>query len=81
MEINLMHRTNIGKLIVEDSGWSSEGYLGFRVSMERNGKLTSVALIEVDQSEPDVEPVLKVHVYDPQCDEPISHHYMKKELF
>lgn len=62
--------TKLGTLIVEDSNWSSEGWLGYKVSIRSGNNKTTLALIEVDQSDPRYPPTLKVHVYDPNDNDP-----------
>ena len=65
--------TTLGTIQIKKSGFTAEGYPGFGFSINRKGKCVDVALLEVDESDPDEEPVYEPcqnndlqHVGDPQ---------------
>lgn len=65
-------QTQLGDLMVERSGYTAEGYPGFLISLRTpEGEKREYALIEVDQSNPEEKPSLKVHVWNKEEDEPI----------
>lgn len=65
-------KTSLGDLVVEQSGYTQENYPGFIVSLQRpNGEKVEAVLVEVDQSNQDEKPTLKVHVWNRKDDEPV----------
>ena len=68
--------TTMGTIQIKKSGFTAEGYPGFIFSINRGGKCTDIALLEVDESDPDEEPVVKVHVWGPRHEEPIFAQYL-----
>ena len=64
-------QTKIGKIMIKKSGFTAEGYPGFVFSINHNGKCVDIALLEVDESDPDEEPVVKVHVWAPGHEDPV----------
>lgn len=72
-------KTKLGKIMITESGYTAEGYPGFVFSVERNGAVTDIALLEVDESDPDEEPTLKVHVWGPGHEDSVFDHYLNAE--
>ena len=68
--------TTMGTIQIKKSGFTAEGYPGFIFSINRNGKCTDIALLEVDESNEDEEPVVKVHVWGPHHEEPVFDQYL-----
>lgn len=70
--------TKLGKIMIKKSGFTAEGYPGFVFSIERNGSVVDIALLEVDENTFDdmPEPMLKVHVWGPGHEEPVFDHYL-----
>ena len=64
-------QTTLGTIMIKKSGFTAEGYPGFIFSIERDGKVVDIALLEVDESDPDEEPTLKVHVWGPGNEDPV----------
>ena len=60
-------KTKLGTLLVEESGYTREGYPGFIVSLFNDGEIASV-LFEVDEHTQEC----KVHLYDTRSDEPLA---------
>ena len=70
-----MHiKTNIGNIMITKSGYTDEGYPGFVFSVGRDGAITDLALLEVDETED--EPVLKIHVWGPGHEDPVFDQYL-----
>ena len=69
-------QTKLGTIMIKESGFTAEGYPGFVFSIERNGKSVDIALLEVDESDPDEEPVVKVHVWAPGHEDPVFDQYL-----
>lgn len=62
--------TELGTLVVEQSGYTEEGYPGFTISLlNYEFKEIAAALLEVDETE--TTPEVKVHVWDSTHDEPV----------
>lgn len=72
--------TKLGKLQVRQSAFGPDEYPGFVIQIERDGKVFDFAMCEVDQSDPDVEPVLKVHVWDTKNDDPVFDYEANAEM-
>ena len=51
--------TTLGTIQIKKSGFTAEGYPGFVFSINHKGKCVDIALLEVDESDPDEEPVVK----------------------
>lgn len=69
--------TKLGKIEISQSGFTEEGYPGFIFSIDRDGKRTDLALLEVDERE-DV-PLLKIHVWAPNHEDPVFDQYLTGE--
>ena len=63
--------TTLGTIQIKKSGFTAEGYPGFVFSINRKGKCVDIALLEVDESDPEEEPVAKVHVWGVGHEDPI----------
>lgn len=63
--------TTLGTIQIKKSGFTAEGYPGFVFSINRKGKCVDIALLEVDESDPDEEPVVKIHVWSPGHEDPV----------
>ena len=64
-----IYKTKIGNIVFNSSG--DEKYPGVYVSLIKKGETLAEVLLEVDQSDPEEEPVCKIHVWDTTSDEPI----------
>lgn len=64
-------QTKLGTIMIKKSGFTAEGYPGFIFSIKRDGNVVDIALLEVDESDPDEEPTLKVHVWGPGNEDPV----------
>lgn len=66
-------QTKLGKIMIKKSGFTAEGYPGFVFSIDRGGKVTDIALLEVDEHiyEDQPEPLLKIHVWGPGQEDPV----------
>jgi len=72
-------KTKIGMITISESGFTGEGYPGFVFSVFRDGKQTDIALLEVDESDPEEEVALKVHVWAPGHEDPVFDQYLNAE--
>lgn len=74
-------KTKLGTITVSKSGYTAEGYPGFIFSVIRDGKLTDIALVEVDENtyEDMPEPTLKVHVWAPGHEDPVFDQWLTAE--
>lgn len=69
MNITDTIKTKLGTLYVEPR--EDDEYPGFLLGLERNGVRYEFAWLEVDQSDPDDEPVMKIHAFGTEDDDPI----------
>lgn len=61
--------TDLGTLYAFPCGDSE--YPGIMIGLERNGVRYEFAWVEVDQWDNDEDPVMKIHVFDTEGDEPV----------
>lgn len=64
-----MVSTKLGKLYVKEI--NDPNYPGIMIGLERNCVRYEFAWLEVDQSADNERPVLKVHAFDSQSEEPV----------
>ena len=69
---NLIVKTSLGNLVAEAE--HSKDYPGIRIRLGN----VMYALVEVDETLEDGEPVLKVHAYDAKNDDPVADVYSSK---
>ena len=67
--------TKLGKIMIKKSGFTAEGYPGFIFSIERNGSVVDIALLEVDENTMP-QPTLKIHVWGPGHEDPVYDYYL-----
>ena len=68
MNITDTIKTKLGTLYVEPR--ENNEYPGFLLGLERNGVRYEFAWLEVDQYDPEDEPLLKIHAFNAKDDDP-----------